>query len=180
MYMAAAHAGNFICFSDENSGGAEFCSEELVIGATKRRVCLLRGTKIRFDPEMNLYRAALKPTSAAKRQFGRLGNFCHAQNAGVEGAGCVFRSGGHGQLHMVDGGECCSSRAQGCVLQPKTALIFLPRFGSRRRESGLAKIHCRHAVMIGPACGQSQKCPGAGARLAVEPGDVFRHLRVVR
>src|SRR5205823_15098227 len=100
-----------------NSSSAKFRHEAIVVDAAQCGMRFLRGTKIIFDAEMDLHAATFEPTSAANDEFSRLRNLSHAQNAAVEGAGRFFLSGGHGQLHVINGDECRGSRAQLFFLQ---------------------------------------------------------------
>ena len=122
MYVTTTHAGDFISFVHGNSSSAKFRQEAVVVGAPQCGVRLLRGTKIIFNAEMDLHAATFEPTSAANDEFSRLRNLSHAQNAGVEGAGRFFLSGGHGQLHVINGDECRGSRAQVSFLRRKNRI----------------------------------------------------------
>lgn len=58
--------------------------------------------KIFLNAQVNLNASALEPASTTFGELGGLGNFSHAEKAGVEGAGSVFRTRRHGELDMID------------------------------------------------------------------------------
>jgi hypothetical protein len=62
-----------------------------------------RGSKVRFDAEMQLDIPSLKPGTAALCQFGRLGDFGKAKNADVKCTGFFFLARRHGNLDVVNG-----------------------------------------------------------------------------
>jgi len=64
---------------------------------------LARGSKVRFDAEMELDIPSLKPDSAAFCQFGWLGDFGKAKNADIKCAGFFFLTRRHRDLYMVNG-----------------------------------------------------------------------------
>jgi hypothetical protein len=61
--------------------------------------------KIFLDAQVDLNASALKPAAAAFGKLDRLRDFAHAEKAGVEAAGSVFRAGRHGELNVIDGEE---------------------------------------------------------------------------
>ena len=63
---------------------------------------LPRRSEVRFHPEMDLQRAALEPTTSARRQVRRLGHLGDAQEIRVEPGRLRFTARGHRQLHVFD------------------------------------------------------------------------------
>jgi hypothetical protein len=75
----------------------------IVSPGTNCRMCLFCWTEILFHPQMDLHASACEPDPAASRQFRRLWNFPHAENANVELSGPLFFTRRHGELHVIDG-----------------------------------------------------------------------------
>ena len=65
----------------------------------------LSRAKVFLNAQVNLNASALEPASTAFCELGGLGDFSHAEKAGVEGACSVFRAGRHGELDVIDGEE---------------------------------------------------------------------------
>ena len=55
-----------------------------------------------LDSQMNLYAAAFDPASATLGEFGRLLDFVHPKQPGIETACDALSSGGHCQLNMIN------------------------------------------------------------------------------
>ena len=68
----------------------------------KCRMSFLGWAKVSFNPEVQLQRAALKPTTAAGDKIRRLGQFGQPKNVTVESARQLFTAAGHGQLDVID------------------------------------------------------------------------------
>ena len=103
--VAAANAWDAGVVSCFDAGVAEFCDQSIVVVTAQSRMGFFRGAEVFFDAEVDLDRAALEPASAAFSQFGRFGNFDHAEEIGVEGSALGLGVRRHGELHVVDGGE---------------------------------------------------------------------------
>jgi hypothetical protein len=103
--MAAPNSWNAGIVCDFDSGSTQAIGYPVVVTATERGVSFLGRPKVRFDSEVNLYGVALEPTSTALCQFGRLGDFVHPKQITVKGAGAIFFSHWHGELHVIDGCE---------------------------------------------------------------------------
>ena len=58
--------------------------------------------KVSFNPEVQLQRAALKPTTAAGDKIRRLGQLGQPKNATVKSARQLFTAAGHGQLDVIN------------------------------------------------------------------------------
>ena len=68
----------------------------------KCRMSFLGWTKISLDPEVQLQRTALKPTTATGGKIRRLGHLGQPENATVKAARRLFTAAGHGQLDVIN------------------------------------------------------------------------------
>ena len=103
--MATLDAGDCLVVLHFYRGVSEPC-DQFVIVATEQ--CWMRfacWTKVGFDTEMDLHRAAREPASASLFQFDGFLDFGHAQQSDVERASFTFHAWRHGELDVVDGGK---------------------------------------------------------------------------
>ncbi len=80
-------------------------NQPIIVRTPKRRMRLLRRTKILLHSQMHLHAPALKPASSALSQLGRLRDLTHPEHARIEPSSGVFAVNRHGKLHVIDGGE---------------------------------------------------------------------------
>src|SRR5947207_2911136 len=73
-----------------------------VIFAAQRGMSFFRRAEVSFDAQVDLHISAGEPASAALGEYGRLGNFLHAQHIAVKTAGFGFFSFWHGKLDVVE------------------------------------------------------------------------------
>jgi hypothetical protein len=98
-----------------------------------------RGTKIRFDAEMQLDISSLEPDTAAFCQFGRLGDLGKAKNADVKCAGFFFLTRRHCILDVIKGQDCHGSIGYPASFQavnpPRSGVTLMYPFCKRRNAA---------------------------------------------
>src|SRR3974390_1283530 len=100
--MTALDSGDTVVWIYLYSSLAKPCQQSVIIKTPKRRMRLSRRTKIRFHSQMNLYRPALEPASAALGQLRRLHNFPHPQQRPIKRSSSFLAARRHGELYMID------------------------------------------------------------------------------
>ena len=77
-------------------------SDSIDILYVKGDVGLLRGTKLRIDPEVQLSLTELKPGSASGSEGGRFGYLAQTEHLAIEAARLVLEAAGHRHLYVID------------------------------------------------------------------------------
>ncbi len=112
VYMAAPHARNIVRLDHFNSRLVQPLQEMRIVAAAQSRVRFLCGTKLEFNSQMNLHRAALKPASAALGEFRRFRCLSHAEHIAIERTRPTFFACRHGKLNMIDCKESWLAHAE--------------------------------------------------------------------
>lgn len=105
MNVTASNAGDVVSLLDGDLCSGNRGEQSVVVLAAQRGMRFLRGTKVLLHSKVYLHGAALEPAAAALCQFGRLGNFRHAQHSGEECPRFFLLACRHRQLHVINGEE---------------------------------------------------------------------------
>jgi hypothetical protein len=89
--MATPNSRNVGIISDYHSRAAKPSNKCTVVTATQCRVGFPGGIEVRFDSEVNLHTAALKPASATPGQLRRFRDFHHAEQGNLHGKGALLK-----------------------------------------------------------------------------------------
>ncbi len=100
--MAAAHSWDIILLVHFNSRAPQSSQKRRIVTAAQSWMCLLCGTEVAFDSEMELHAATRKPASAAFGEFRWLRQFQHSQQLSVKSSSFLFSAGRHRELNMID------------------------------------------------------------------------------
>jgi len=103
--VEAGYAGESAVVDDGDSSDLQRAAKILEIDYVECRVGFFRRAKIMLDANVQLLRAALEPAASSGAQFGRLGDFCQAQNVAIKFSRDGFAVLRRGDLYVVDGGE---------------------------------------------------------------------------